>query len=31
METKDGPTAARRGDTIRIIKYGVKSGAYGVN
>ena len=22
---------ARRGDTIRIIKYGVKSGAYGVN
>ena len=31
METKDGPAAARRGDTIRIIKYGVKSGAYGVN
>ena len=31
METKDGPTAARRGDTIRIIRYGVKSGAYGVN
>jgi pilus assembly protein CpaB len=30
-ETKDGPAAARRGDTIRIIKYGVKSGAYGVN
>ncbi|HJU32967.1 MAG TPA: Flp pilus assembly protein CpaB [Hyphomicrobiaceae bacterium] len=30
-ETKDGPTAARRGDTIKIIKYGVKSGAYGVN
>ena len=31
METKDGPTAIRRGDAIRIIKYGVKSGAYGVN
>ena len=31
METKDGPAAGRRGDTIRIIKYGVKSGAYGVN
>ena len=31
METKDGPAAARRGDTIRIIRYGVKSGAYGVN
>jgi len=31
METKDGQAAARRGDTIRIIKYGVKSGAYGVN
>jgi pilus assembly protein CpaB len=32
METKDGPAAAAgRGDTIRIIKYGVKSGAYGVN
>lgn len=30
-ETRDGPTAARRGDSIRIIKYGVKSGAYGVN
>ena len=31
METKDGPAASRRGDTIRVIKYGVKSGAYGVN
>ena len=31
METKDGQAAARRGDTIRIIRYGVKSGAYGVN
>jgi pilus assembly protein CpaB len=31
METKDGPAAVRRGDTIRVIKYGVKSGAYGVN
>jgi len=32
METKDGPAAAgRRGDTIRVIKYGVKSGTYGVN
>ena len=26
METKDGPAVARRGETIRIIKYGVKSG-----
>jgi pilus assembly protein CpaB len=31
IETKDGPAAAKRGDTIRVIKYGVKSGAYGVN
>jgi pilus assembly protein CpaB len=31
METKDGPAAARQGDTVRIIKYGVKSGTYGVN
>ncbi len=30
-ETKDGPAAVRRGDTIIIRKYGVKSGAYGVN
>jgi pilus assembly protein CpaB len=32
METKDGPAGeARRGDTIKVIKYGVKSGTYGVN
>ncbi len=31
METKDGPAAARRGDNVIIRKYGVKSGAYGVN
>lgn len=30
-ESKDGQAAVRRGDTIKIIKYGVKSGAYGVN
>ena len=30
MESKDG-SASRRGDTITIRKYGVKSGAYGVN
>ena len=32
MATKDGPAAAaKRGDGIRIIKYGVKTGTYGVN
>jgi pilus assembly protein CpaB len=31
VETTDGPAVARRNDTIRIIKYGVKSGSYGVN
>ncbi len=30
MESKDG-SASKRGDTITIRKYGVKSGAYGVN
>jgi pilus assembly protein CpaB len=31
MEQKDAGDATRRGDAIRIIKYGVKMGAYGVN
>jgi pilus assembly protein CpaB len=31
MDSKDGPAGARRSDGVRIIKYGVKSGAYGVN
>ena len=31
MQSKDGQAAARRGDTVRIIKYGVKSGASSVN
>lgn len=31
METTDSPAVARRGETIRIIKYGVKTGTYGVN
>ena len=31
METKNGQAASRRGDTVRIIKYGVKSGASGIN
>ena len=32
IEAKDGPAATvRRGETIRIFKYGVKSGSYGVN
>jgi len=31
MEAKDGPSAGKRGDGVRIIKYGVKSGSYGVN
>jgi pilus assembly protein CpaB len=32
MATKDGPAAAaKRGEGIRIIKYGVKTGTYGVN
>jgi pilus assembly protein CpaB len=31
MEAKEGQEKAQRGDTVKIIKYGVKSGTYGVN